>query len=164
MAIPVRPSLRVFMALDYTGRMNARETEAVERMRRLLAELPVAKLLGAQGISWHEEGERSVLYFEARPEFCNLMGNVQGGLLTAMLDMTMAFSVICALEPGHVVPSLDIATSYIAPAKPGRLIGEGSPVRRGRSIAFMQGRLTDASGALIATATATGQIRLRERK
>jgi len=141
--------------------MNARETEALERMRRLLGELPVAKLLGAQGMAWHEEGERARMEFAARPEFCNLMGNVQGGLLTAMLDMVMAFSVICALEEGFVVPSLEIHTSYVAPAKPGRILAEGRPVRRGRNIAFMEGRLTDESGKLLATATATGQIRPR---
>ena len=84
--------------------MNARETEALERWRRLLAELPVAKLLGAEAIAWHEDGERAEMEFTAPAQFCNLMGNVQGGLLTAMLDMAMAFSVICAMEPGYVVP------------------------------------------------------------
>jgi uncharacterized protein (TIGR00369 family) len=141
--------------------MNAREAEALERWRRLLDELPVAKLLGAEAIAWHEKGERAEMAFTARPEFCNLMGNVQGGLLTAMLDMAMAFSVICAMEEGHVVPSLEIHTSYIAPARQGRILAEGRPVRRGRNIAFMEGRLTDESGKLLATGTATGQIRAR---
>jgi uncharacterized protein (TIGR00369 family) len=142
--------------------MNARETEAIERWRRLLAELPVAKLLGAQAIAWHEDGERAEMAFTAPPEFCNLMGNVQGGLLTAMLDMAMAFSVICALTPGHVVPSLEIHASYISPARAGRILAFGRPVRRGRTIAFMEGRLTDTEGKLLATGTATGQIRLRD--
>jgi uncharacterized protein (TIGR00369 family) len=141
--------------------MDARETEALDRMRRLLAELPVARLLGASAVAWHAADERAVIAFEARPEFCNLMGNVQGGLLTAMLDMAMAFGVICAMEEGYVVPSLEIKTSYVAPAKPGRLVGEGRPVRRGRSVAFMEGKLADESGRLIATASATGQIRPR---
>jgi uncharacterized protein (TIGR00369 family) len=141
--------------------MNAREAEALERWRRLLAELPVAKLLGAEAIAWHEDGERSEMGFLAPPQFCNLMGNVQGGLLTAMLDMAMAFSVICAMDDGYVVPSLEIHTSYIAPAKAGRILAFGRPVRRGRSIAFMEGRLTDQEGKLLATGTATGQIRLR---
>jgi len=141
--------------------MDVRETEALDRMRRLLAELPVARLLGATGLAWHAADERAVIAFEARPEFCNLMGNVQGGLLTAMLDMAMAFGVICALDEGFVVPSLEIKTSYVAPARPGRLIGEGRPVRRGRNVAFMEGKLADESGRLIATASATGQIRPR---
>jgi uncharacterized protein (TIGR00369 family) len=141
--------------------MNARETEALERWRRLLAELPVAKLLGAEALAWHEDGERAAMAFHARPEFCNLMGNVQGGLLTAMLDMAMAFSVICAMDEGYVVPSLEIHTSYIAPAKQGRILAEGRPVRRGRNIAFMEGRLFDPDRKLLATGTATGQIRAR---
>ena len=35
-------------------------------------------------------------------------------------------------------------------------------IRRGRSIAFMEGRLTDTDGNLLSTASATGQIRLRD--
>jgi hypothetical protein len=49
----------------------------------------------------------------------------------------------------------------IAPARPGEIVGEGMLVRRGRSIAFMEGRLTDPQGNLLTTASATGQIRLR---
>jgi acyl-coenzyme A thioesterase PaaI-like protein len=63
---------------------------------------------------------------------------------------------------GHVVPSLEIKTSFITPARPGELLGEGIMIRRGRSIAFMEGRLTDAEGNLLSTASATGQIRLRD--
>jgi len=85
--------------------MNAREAEAIERWRRLLGELPVAQLLGAEALAWHEDGERAEMAFAAPPSFCNLMDNVQSRLLTAMLDMAMAFSMICALKPDYVVPS-----------------------------------------------------------
>jgi uncharacterized protein (TIGR00369 family) len=87
---------------------------------------------------------------------------VQGGMLTAMLDLAMSFAVLCSLEDGHVVPSLEIKTSFIAPARPGEIVGEGIMIRRGRSIAFMEGRLSDADGNLLSTASATGQIRLRD--
>ena len=83
-------------------------------------------------------------------------------MLTAMLDLAMSFAVLCSLEDGHVVPSLEIKTSFIAPARPGEIVGEGIMIRRGRSIAFMEGRLTDTDGNLLSTASATGQIRLRD--
>ena len=141
--------------------MPATETEALDWAKRLFTELPVAGLLCAQPIGCDPQRGRITVSFQARPEFCNLMGSVQGGMLTAMLDLTMSFAVLCALDDGHVVPSLEIKTSFIAPARPGVIIGEGMLIRRGRSIAFMEGRLADSQGNLLCTASATGQIRQR---
>jgi uncharacterized protein (TIGR00369 family) len=142
--------------------MHATETEALDWAKRIFTELPVAGLLSARPIRCDPQRGRMTVAFQARREFCNLIGSVQGGMLTAMLDLAMSFAVLCALEDGHVVPSLEVKTSFIAPARPGEIVGEGMLVRRGRSIAFMEGRLTDPQGNLLTTASATGQIRLRE--
>jgi acyl-coenzyme A thioesterase PaaI-like protein len=48
---------------------------------------------------------------------------------------------------------------FLRPARPGRLTGRGRVVRRGKDIAFMAGELLDDSGQVVATATATAQIR-----
>jgi uncharacterized protein (TIGR00369 family) len=141
--------------------LHANETAALDWAKRVFTELPVAGLLGARPLHCDPLGGRMTVAFEARPEFCNLMGSVQGGMLTAMLDLAMAFAVLCTLEDGHVVPSLEVKTSFIAPAQAGQITGDGMLVRRGRTIAFMEGRLLDPQGNLLATASATGQIRLR---
>jgi uncharacterized protein (TIGR00369 family) len=138
------------------------EFEALEWAGRLFEELPVAGSLGARPLSCDPERGRMTVEFQARREFCNLMGTIQGGMLTAMLDLTMAFAVLCTLDDGHVVPSLEIKTTFLAPARPGTIIGEGSLLRKGRTIAFTEARLMDAHGKLVATASATGQIRLRQ--
>jgi uncharacterized protein (TIGR00369 family) len=78
-----------------------------------------------------------------------------------MLDMAMSFAVLSTLDRQHVVPSLEIKTSYLSPAKLGPVIGEGQLLRKGRSIAFMEGRLVDIDGKLLTTATGTGRIRPR---
>jgi uncharacterized protein (TIGR00369 family) len=140
---------------------HANEAAALDWARRVFGELPIAALLAAQPVGCDPLRGRMTVAFEARREFCNLMGSVQGGMLTAMLDVAMAFAVLCTLDDGHVVPSLEIKTSFIAPARPGALKAEGLLVRRGRSIAFMEGRLLDPDGNLLATASATGQIRPR---
>lgn len=141
--------------------MHATEAEALDWARRIFTELPIAGLLGARPVKCDPGSGRMTVAFEARPDFCNLMGSVQGGMLTAMLDLAMAFAALCALEDGHVVPSLEVKTTFIAPARTGKIIGEGTLIRRGRSIAFMEGRLFDPAANLLATASATGQIRLR---
>jgi acyl-coenzyme A thioesterase PaaI-like protein len=48
--------------------------------------------------------------------------------------------------------------SFVRPARPGTLIGEGRVVSRGRTIAFLAGELSTAAGELVATATATAYI------
>jgi len=144
-----------------TRNAPATEAEALDWARRLFAELPVAGLLGARPQRCDPHAGRMTVTFQAQRDFCNLMGSVQGGMLTAMLDLAMAFAVLCTLEDGHVVPSLEVKTTFIAPARAGEITGEGMLVRKGRSIAFMEGRLFDPHGNLLATASATGQIRLR---
>ena len=135
--------------------------EPLDWIRDTFEELPVAKLLGARPVACDPVAGCLTVEFVARPEFCNLLGWVQGGILTAMLDVAMSFAVLATLDRHHVVPSLEIKTNYISPAKAGRLMGEGRLVRKGRAIAFMEGRLFDPGGSLLTTATATGQIRPR---
>jgi uncharacterized protein (TIGR00369 family) len=141
------------------------ETEALAWIKQTFAEeLPVARLLGARPLSCDPKAGCLTVEFTPRPEFLNLLGWIQGGILTAMLDTVMSFAVLCTLDRQHVVPSLEIETTYLAPAKLAPVFGEGRLLRRGRAIAFMEGRLTDGDGNLLTTATGTGQIRARSAK
>jgi uncharacterized protein (TIGR00369 family) len=142
--------------------MAASDTEAFEWITHAFeVELPIARLLGARPIACDAVAGRLTVEFSPRPEFCNLLGWIQGGILTAMLDLAMSFAVLATLDRQHVVPSLEIKTSYLSPVKLGPVIGEGWLVRKGRSIAFMEGRLVDTDDKLLTTATGTGQIRPR---
>jgi len=137
------------------------DLETLARIKQDFDKLPIAKLLYARPVGYDSAASRFTVEFDAQGDICNLMGTVQGGILTAMLDNAMSFAVIGELGPEFVAPSVEIKTNYIAPAMPGRIFGEGHVVRRGRSIAFLEGRLTDGDGQLLATATATAQIRPR---
>ncbi len=139
--------------------MNEKDEKIVAWMRETFAKVPVLRMLGATPISYDSAAGRAVIEYDAKPEFCNLIGTVQGGMLTSMLDNAMSFAVLGQIYPDHVAPSIEIKTSYLAPAKMGRIIGEGAVVRRGRSIAFYEGKLSDPDGTVIATATGTAQIR-----
>ena len=138
--------------------MTVAEAAALDWIRRTYSNNPIATLLGADPLACDPVAGRITIAFEAKPEFCNLLGTVQGGMLAAMLDMVMSFSVLCTVGPGHVVPTIDMNTHFLSPARPGRLIGEGAIVKKGRSISFMEGRLRDRDGRLLTTATASGQL------
>jgi len=96
--------------------------------------------------------------FDAKPAFCNPMGNVQGGFLAAMLDDTMGPALVATLAPGEFAPTLELKVNFLRPARPGRLVGTGRVVHRGGTVAFLAGDLSDAEGNLLATASATARI------
>ena len=50
-------------------------------------------------------------------------------------------------------------TAVPPPARPGRLVGRGRIVRKGRDVGFMSGELLGPDGEVVAVATATAQIR-----
>ena len=86
------------------------------------------------------------------------MGNVQGGLLAAMLDDTMGPALVATLPAGQFAPTLEMKISYFEPAKVGVLWGHGRVVKRGGSTAFLEGDLTDDDGRLLARASATARV------
>src|SRR5688572_18441301 len=76
---------------------------------------PVALLLG-----WHlqeidPEKGTIIVEYEAKPEFANPMGNVQGGIIAAMLDDTMGPALVATLPPGKFAPTLEMKVSFLEP-------------------------------------------------
>ena len=90
-------------------------------------------------------------------------GVVQGGILAAMLDEGMALAAVAMDEFRTFVPTLELKVSFVAPARPGRFVVESQVVRKGKSVAFAEGRLFDAAGELVATASTTMRVVLREK-
>ncbi len=119
---------------------------------------PAVELLGYRLLEVDAERGEVQAEFLARAEFANLMGNVQGGFLTAMLDAVASTALLAQLPADHFAPTLELKTSFVRPAPLGRLLGHGRIVHRGNSIAFLAGELTDPDGALLATSTATAKI------
>ena len=119
--------------------MDALLEEYPPWVTRLLEDTPVAALLRAQPISNDAESGVFRMGFEERDEFCNMLGVLQGGIVTTMLDMAMSFAAIARIGPEFRVPTLEMKTTFLAPARPGRLIGEGWPVRTGKDDMFHGG-------------------------
>jgi uncharacterized protein (TIGR00369 family) len=139
--------------------MSATEADTLAWIRHLYETNPIAILLHANPTACDPVAGRIVMDFEGQPEFCNLLGTIQGGMLTAMLDLVMSFSMLCTMGgPGFVVPTIDMHTHFLSPAKPGKITGEGAVVRKGRTIIFMEGRLRDAHGTLLTTSTGSAQL------
>jgi uncharacterized protein (TIGR00369 family) len=96
--------------------------------------------------------------FEGKPEFCNPAGVIQGGILAAMLDDTMGPAVFVRTDGRLYTATISMNVSYLGPASTGPIIGEASVTQLGKSVAFVEGRLTDESGRIIALATSNARL------
>ncbi|WP_448586137.1 PaaI family thioesterase [Thermaurantiacus sp.] len=125
------------------------DAELLERMRTRIP--PTAQLLGQELLALDSAAGTVRMRFEARPEFCNPMGHVQGGILAAMLDDAAAFAIIVKSQRRIVVPTIEFKVSFLAPAKLGRpIFAEGRCVKLGRTVAFAEADLSDGEGRLLA--------------
>ena len=123
-----------------------------------IATPPAAALLG-----WHlldaRPGEGWIrIGFEGKREFCNPAGFIQGGILGAMLDDTMGPAVFAMTEGRLYTATISLTVNFLASAKPGRIVGEARVTQLGKTVAFMEGRLIAADGAMLATATANARL------
>jgi uncharacterized protein (TIGR00369 family) len=118
-----------------------------------------AATLGWQLVAINPEEGTIEVEFTASDAFLNPAGFIQGGFLAAMLDDTLGPALVAGLSPGDFAPTTDLHVQFLRPARPGRLIGRGRVVRRGRDVGFLAGELLDEDGAIVAVATSTVQIR-----
>jgi uncharacterized protein (TIGR00369 family) len=124
------------------------------------APLPASAVtLGWELISASPDEGTIEVAFAATEAFLNPAGVIQGGFLAAMLDDTLGPALAAGLRPGDFAPTTDLHVQFLRPARPGRLVGRGRVVRRGRDVGLLAGELRDARGAVVAVATATVQIR-----
>lgn len=119
---------------------------------------PAATHLGFKFLEVDAEAGRVTIEFTARPEFLNPAGFVQGGFLAATLDDTMGPAVVAKSQGALFTSSIDMNVSFLAPAKPGKLIGRGEILRLGKTIAFLQATLEDEDGAVVARATSSARL------
>ena len=116
---------------------------------------PASRFLGLEILAADAEARTIQVAFNASDELCNLWGGIQGGMVAAMLDDVMALAIGLDLEWGQISPTLELKVSMLAPARPGRILGEGRVIRRGRSVGFVEGELTSEDGTLLATGSST---------
>jgi uncharacterized protein (TIGR00369 family) len=124
-------------------------------------ELPAPKAAETLGIVFtaiDPEAGTIEVEFQARPEFTNPAGNIQGGFLAAMLDDTMGPALAATLAAGQFAPTLNLNISFERAAKVGVVVGKGRVLKRGKDVCYLAAELYQ-DGERIASATATALIR-----
>ncbi len=85
----------------------------------------------------------------------NPQGSLHGGVMATAMDISMGHLVNKVAGPGATI---EMKVQFMRPVIDGIVVCEGSFTRRGRSMAFMESRLSDESGKLSALATATWKM------
>jgi uncharacterized protein (TIGR00369 family) len=119
---------------------------------------PSSKLLGWHLLDARPEQGWIRIGFDGRREFCNPAGFIQGGILSAMLDDTMGPAVFVMTDGRLYTATVTMTVNFLAPAKVGRIVGEATVTQLGKTVAFVEGRLTGDDGTLLATATTSARL------
>lgn len=100
-----------------------------------------------------------------RDDLCNDAGApVHGGVYASLVDMAVggALGTFGTTTAGGVdQTTLDLNVSFLAAAREGELFAEGQIIRRGRTIAVGETRITDSAGRLLAVGRATYMLLAR---
>lgn len=139
------------------------DEEALARFRSQSRQPKGSQLMGFNMLRVDQARHEVHVEFDGRDDFCNPMGQIQGGYLCAMLDDCMSVAGLVESQFTCVMPTLEMKTSFLRPALPGKLHGVGRIAKWGRSIAFTEGELYDANDRLLAKATGTAMPTPRER-
>jgi uncharacterized protein (TIGR00369 family) len=87
----------------------------------------------------------------------NPLGAVHGGIVCTLLDSVAGCAVHTTLARGLGYTSIEIKVNYLrgVHAGSGPLTAVGTVTKPGRRVAFAEGRVTDAAGRLVATASSS---------
>jgi len=105
-----------------------------------------------------KEGGVAEVALDLGPQHLNRRGVAHGGVITALLDSALGTAVVSAIPAAWWCATTSLHTQFLRGPGPGRLVGHGRVVRRGRHVAFAAGEVRDAAGRLVATAEGTWHL------
>ena len=116
--------------------------------------LPFAELLGIEFIS--ASAEKVTAEMTVREDLCTLPAVLHGGAIMAFADTLGAMGTLVNLPQGAGTTTVESKTNFVTPAPVGtRVMGETTPVHRGRRTMIWQTRISTSEGRLVALVTQT---------
>jgi acyl-CoA thioesterase len=138
--------------LDESEAVRAFEN-AIQTQRPVFGEFFLAKFLGFELVY---DDARSVLTFNVADFMFNPQGSLHGGIIALALDVSMGHFIHHKVGAGGT--TLEMKIRYLRPVLPGLARCEGSFLRQGRRLSFMEARMWNQEQKLAAVATSTWQM------
>ncbi len=126
--------------------------DMIERINQEM--LPFAALLGVEFVA--AAADRIVARMTVREDLCTRPAVLHGGALMAFADTLGAVGTLVNLPDGATTTTIESKTNFIAAAPTGtQIVGEATPVHRGRRTMVWQTRVSTPEGRLLALVTQT---------
>ncbi|HMV48226.1 MAG TPA: PaaI family thioesterase [Blastocatellia bacterium] len=128
----------------------------VETLQERIKEL-FPNLLGMEFLEASPEAVKAAL--TVRPDLCTAGGILHGGAIMAFADTLGAVATVLNLPPNGRTATIESKTNFFAPAPVGtRVIGESTPLHRGKKTMSWQTRITAENGKLVALVIQTQMV------
>lgn len=137
------------------GRPRVSDAEMLARFQASKKRPPCTDTLGMQVTHVDQAAMTCRFAFEARQDFANPTGAIQGGFIAAMLDEAMSTAAIIASNVTMNAPTLEMKISFLRPLFVGKATAEARILKWGKSTCFIEAELFDPDGQLVAKASAT---------
>lgn len=115
---------------------------------------PFARLIGIEIVG--AAPEKIVAELTVREDLCTGSAIMHGGAIMSFADTLGAIGTIVNLPDGAGTTTIESKTNFIAPAPLGaHLVGEATPLHRGKRTMVWQTRIATSEGRLVAVVTQT---------
>jgi uncharacterized protein (TIGR00369 family) len=147
------PALKLKAGSDKSMSTQKTPSQSDFRERAKTNDVPIARLIGfeAKDIA---DGRATVL-LAAGPQHANPMGTLHGGILCDIADAAMGLAFASALAPDESFTTIELKINFFRPVWQAELRAEGTVVRRGQTIGYMECTITDQENRLVAKAAST---------
>lgn len=134
--------------LEWAGGMNRR----VENARAAGTSIgPLAEMLHISNLG--SGGGLATYQLDVTPELLNPHGVLHGGAVYTMVDYSMGGATMASLPEGEICATIEIKINYLAGVRGGTLTCATEVVKQGRKVVFLESRVRDDGGKLVATAS-----------
>lgn len=134
---------------------RASDAEMLARFNNTKKRPPCTETVGMK-LTHVDQAKMTARYeFEAKRDFANPTGAIQGGFIAAMLDEAMSATAIIASNVTMNAPTLEMKISFLRPLFVGKASAEARILKWGKSTCFIEAELFDPQGQIVAKASAT---------
>jgi uncharacterized protein (TIGR00369 family) len=130
--------------------------ESDSRERAKANDVPVAHLIGFEAKDIADG--RATVALAAGPQHANPMGTLHGGILCDIADAAMGMAFASTLAAEESFTTIELKVNFFRPVWKAQLKAEGTVIRRGSTIGYMECTITDEENRLVAKAASTCMV------
>lgn len=126
------------------------------RERAKANDVPVAHLIGFEAKDIADG--RATVALAAGPQHANPMGTLHGGVLCDIADAAMGMAFASTLAADESFTTIELKVNFFRPVWQAQLKAEGTVIRRGSTIGYVECTITDEENRVVAKAASTCMV------